>query len=98
MNKFNKQLEIAEWLGWEFDEWDMLIPNNFIKSKPIFKSDLKFDSDSNWQWLCLKKIKKVVNLPTMYHTIVFLNNILERNIDSELDIFEAIVIFTERYE
>ena len=67
-----KQIKIAEWLGLtQSKNSQMLVRNNI--SLPIFedgrygypflyKTDLKFDSSPNWQFICLEKIKKELGI------------------------------------
>jgi hypothetical protein len=109
MTIIEKNILIAEWLGWTMQAWSGGIRyNGFIEGiidNPQEK-ELKFHSDSNWQWVCLEKIRQElqVELGTMIEivdftlTIVRLNTYKRSNntpfsITSKEDLFEAIVAY-----
>jgi hypothetical protein len=52
-------------------------------------SELKFHSDSNWQWLCLEKIALNENVKIGYVILHILK--LDSNLNSKQDLFEAII-------
>lgn len=88
---------IAKWLGWEYyeDTWDVpydlenryLLPTN---------EQLKFHSDSNWQWLCLEKIAKENNCDIL--DSIKLTYFWNKGINSKQDLFEAIVNYIKNKE
>ena len=92
MDFTHKNTIIANWLGWTFDEWNMLNPNGFTGKVPYFKQDLKFQSDWNWLMFCLKKIAKE-RKKTLFGAMEIVGYTLSkefRTIDSISDLYDAI--------
>jgi hypothetical protein len=78
---------IAKSLNWEYyqNTWD--VPYT-LENKHLLPTneELKFHSDSNWQWVALEKIAQIEN-----NSIGYLFTKFNRFIDSKQDLFEAIV-------
>ena len=92
MDFTHKNTIISNWLGWTFDEWNMLNPNEFTGKMPHFKQDLKFHSDWNWLMFCLQKIAKE-RKKTLLGAMEIVGYTLSqefRTIDSISDLYDAI--------
>lgn len=64
-SEFSKKLLIAKWLGWDLDDFgyveikDDNFKDEFANGLRYWKvENLKFDTDSNWQWKCLERISE----------------------------------------
>ena len=57
--------------------------------------NLKFDSDSNWQWLCVKRIAEIEEVSTLkaFHLLEAFYPFAEP-VSEKLQLFEAIVNYT----
>ena len=58
--------------------------------------DLKFDSDSNWQWLCVKRIAEIeeVSILKAFHLLESFYPFVE-SVSTKEHLFEAIVNYTK---
>ena len=96
-----KNITIAKWLG--LLEWTTYSgsikycdPNVEIINGSIKTSELKFHSDSNWQWVCLEKIVELFKINGYNYSIADVIMQMENNysvrkeINSKQDLFEAI--------
>jgi len=70
----------------------------FNNDEQLYKeTDLKFHSDSNWQWLCLEKIMKDNELYSIGQVYLLLEDIMSEKNDESFDIktkmnlFDAII-------
>lgn len=93
MNIIEKNELIAKWLGWD-NEYspDSYFPPINVKTKLNIISDildvdeLKFDSDNNWQMICLEHIMLDEGLDSLSKVYLFLEGIHSKVIQKEINI------------
>ena len=89
---------IAKWLGWNILQSESCT-FEYIKNEYFYGGIefLRFDSDSNLQWICLEKIMKEYEYESIVQVYSFLEYIqtidknVEINIKNKSDIFNAIL-------
>ena len=83
---------ISAWLEWDIDDTDTHVKVsrrllNCGVDSWICYENLKFHTDSNWQWVCLEKIAEIeeCDIADVYqHLSIF------RKISNKMDMFHAI--------
>lgn len=75
----------------ELEDYEFI--NNFADGLSFWNlGDLKFDSDSNWQWLCVKRIAEMeeVSILKAFHLLESFYPFVE-SVSTKEHLFEAIV-------
>lgn len=84
-----KNSVFSGWITQELENYNLpIIVVDKNKRKIDYERKLIFNSDSNWQWLCLEKIAKD-NTWSIGKTILYILN-KNQYLNSKQDLFEAI--------